>query len=231
MGAVHVRVGHEDDLAVAQFGRIEVILADAAAESRDHGADFLMAQHLVVTGLLDVEDFALERQYSLEFPIPALLGSAACGLTLDQVQLAAVGVAFTAVSQLAGQAAAIERAFAAGEVACFSGSLARAGSFDGLVDDALGDGRILLEEHAQALVDEGLYGAGDIGIELALGLSFELRLGQLDADHGHQSFAHIVSGEILLDVFKQAHLLTGGVDGTGQARCENRRGGCPHRRC
>ena len=31
--AVHVRVGHDDDLAVAQLGEIEIVLADAGADA------------------------------------------------------------------------------------------------------------------------------------------------------------------------------------------------------
>ena len=54
-------------------------------------------------------------------------------------------------------------------------------------------GRILLEELAQPLVDERLHRACDIGVELALGLPFELRLRQLHADDGHQTFAHVVA--------------------------------------
>jgi hypothetical protein len=76
-----------------------------------------VAEHLVVAGLFDVEDFALEGQDGLEAAIAALLGGAAGAFALDQVELAAVGVALGAVGQLAGQAAAVERALAAGEVA------------------------------------------------------------------------------------------------------------------
>ena len=65
-----------------------------------------------------------------------------------------------------------------------------------------------------------VHGAGDIGIQLALGLSFELRLRQLHADHRDQAFAHVVAGQILFDVLEQAQLLPGVVDGAGQRRAE-----------
>ena len=73
---------------------------------------------------------------------------------------------------------------------------------------------------AEALVDEGLHGAGDVGVELALGLAFELRLRQLDADDGDQALAHVVAGEVLLHVLEEAELLAGGVDGAGQRGAE-----------
>ena len=86
----------------------------------------------------------------------------------------------------------------------------------------LGDRRVLLEEHAQALVDECLHGAGDVGVELALGLAFELRLRQLDADHGDQAFAHVVAAQVLFHVLEKAELLADGVDGAGERRAEAR---------
>ena len=83
------------------------------------------------------------------------------------------------------------------------------------------DGRVLFEECAQALVHELRDRAGDVGVQLALGLAFELRLRQLHADHRDQAFAHIVAGQIFFDVFEQAHLLPGIVDGAGQGRAES----------
>jgi len=80
-------------------------------------------------------------------------------------------------------------------------SRALAGGFAGrgrrrlLCDNLAGDGGVLLKECAQLFVDYGLHYAGDVGIQLAFGLTFELRLRQLDADHGHQAFADIVSSE------------------------------------
>ena len=174
--AVHVGVGHENDFAVADLGGVEVLFADAAAERGDHGADFLVAEHLVVAGFFDVEDFALEGKDGLEFAIAALLGGAAGAFALDEIKFAAVGIALAAVGELAGKSAAVERALAASQIAGLARSFASAGGLNGLVDDAPGDGRILFEIHAEALIDERLHGAGDIGVELALGLAFELRL-------------------------------------------------------
>ncbi len=218
--SVDVGIGHQDELAVAQLGDVEVVLADAAAERGDHGADFFVAQHLVVAGFLDVEDLALERKDGLELAVAALLGGAAGGLTLDEVELAELGLALGAVGELAGQAAAIERSLAAGEVAGLARGLARARRVDRLVDDLLRDRRVLLQEGAQALVDERLHDAGDVGVELALGLAFELRLRQLDADDDNEAFAHVVAGEVLLDVLEEAELLAGDVDGARQRRAE-----------
>ena len=105
--SVDVGIGHQDELAVAKLGDVEVVLADAAAERRDHGADLLVAEHLVVACFFDVEDLALERKDGLEFAVTPLLGGAAGGLALDKVELAPVGLALGAVGELAGQTATV----------------------------------------------------------------------------------------------------------------------------
>src|ERR1700760_2491267 len=101
MGPVDVSVGHQDDLAVAQLCRIEVVLADASAEGRDHGADFFMAQHLVVASLLHVKNLSLERQNRLEAAITALLRGSTCRFTLNEIQFATLRLALAAVGQFA----------------------------------------------------------------------------------------------------------------------------------
>src|ERR1035438_1516285 len=214
--AVDVGIGHEDDFAVANLGGVEVVLADAAAKSRDHGANFFVAQHLVVARFFNIENFTLERQDGLEAAIAALLGGAACTFTLYQVELAAAWIAFAAVGKLSGQASAIQRTFAAGEVACFACSFTGAGSLNGLVDDLSRDGRVLLEESAKALVNECLHGSGDVRVELTLGLSFELRLREFNAHHCHKPFAHVVAAQVLFHVFEEAERLPDCVDGAGE---------------
>src|ERR1019366_10161085 len=92
--SVNVGVGHQDQLAVAQLGWIEVVLADPATESRNHGANFFVPQHLVVASLLDVEDLTLQRKNRLELPVASLLRRSACRFTLNQVQLTTIGLPF-----------------------------------------------------------------------------------------------------------------------------------------
>ena len=101
--AVHVRVGHDDDLVVAQLVRIEFVASDSGAERRDQRADFLARQHLVEARALDVEDLAAQRQNRLEFAVAALLGGAAGAVALDDEQLGLGGIALLTIGQLAGQ--------------------------------------------------------------------------------------------------------------------------------
>jgi hypothetical protein len=83
VAAVHVRVGHQDNFVIAQLGDVEVVLADARAERRDDGTNFLVAQHLVVARFFDVEDFSFQRQDGLVFPVAPALGRAARRFALD----------------------------------------------------------------------------------------------------------------------------------------------------
>src|ERR1019366_3154265 len=122
--AVHVGVGHQDDLAVAQLRNIEIFFANARAQRRNHGANFLVPQHLVVTRLFDIQDLALERKNRLEAAVTSLLGGAPRALTLDQIDFAAIGVTLGTVGQLARQASAIESSLAAGEIAGLACGLA-----------------------------------------------------------------------------------------------------------
>jgi len=173
-------------------------------------ARFLRGQHLVVAGLFDVEDFSLEGQDGLELAIAALLGGASGAFALDQIQFTTVWVALAAVSQFAGQSAAVERAFAAGQVrALRAASRAREASMALLMMRLAMGGFCSRNMPSRSLTKAER--SCDVGVELALGLAFELRLRELDADHGNQALAHIVAAEVLLHVFEESELLTDGV--------------------
>ena len=107
VAAVHVGVGHDDDLAVAAFFHVEIV-ADAAAQGADDRANFLVAEHLHEVGLLDVEDLTLEGEDRLNVGIAALLGRATGGIPFDQEDLGVFVALGAAVGELAGQAAAFE---------------------------------------------------------------------------------------------------------------------------
>src|SRR5579864_525271 len=238
--AVDVGVGHENDLVVAELGGVEIVLADAGAEGGDDGADFFVAEHLVVTRFLDVEDFAFERQDCLVLAVAALLCGAARGFALNDKQFAARGVAFLAVSEFSRKARGIERGFAAGQLASLARGFARTGSVNALADDLSRDGRMLVEVFAKLLVDQRLDEALDVAIELALGLPLELGLGQLDADDGDEAFADVVAGDgdfvlllfqhaeragVIIDRARQGGTEAGemraavhGIDGVGEAK-------------
>ena len=77
VGAVDIGIGHDDDLAVAALGDVELFGANACADGEDEGLDFLVVEHLGDAGLLDVEELAPQGQDGLEDGVAALLGVAA----------------------------------------------------------------------------------------------------------------------------------------------------------
>ena len=104
MGAVHVRVGHDHDLVVAQFGDVEVIsvsLGKSAAEGIDHGFDLRVGQHFVYRGFLHVEDLSPDGKDRLVIPVSGGLCGTARGISLYDEDLALRGIFFLAVGKLA----------------------------------------------------------------------------------------------------------------------------------
>jgi hypothetical protein len=83
MRAIHISVGHDDDLVIAELRRIEIILADPGAERGNHGGDFVVGQHLVIAGLLNVENLAFDRKDGLRAPVAPLLGGSSRGVAFD----------------------------------------------------------------------------------------------------------------------------------------------------
>ena len=55
MGAVHVGIGHDDDLVIAQFFEFEIV-ADARTESAKDDVDRLRIDDFVESRLFDVQD-------------------------------------------------------------------------------------------------------------------------------------------------------------------------------
>jgi hypothetical protein len=103
--AVDVRVGEDDDLAVAEAAeraRRGVALdpeAEADDERRDLGA--LVEARVVLA--LDVEDLAAEREDRLRAPVARLLRRAAGRVALDEEDLGRLAVGGGAVGELAGE--------------------------------------------------------------------------------------------------------------------------------
>ena len=88
MGAVHVRIGHDHDLFVAQV----VYAVGVDAQGEVDGLDLLVGEDLLLPRLLDVEDLAPQGQDGLGLPVAPLFGGAAGGIALDYVKLPELGV-------------------------------------------------------------------------------------------------------------------------------------------
>ncbi len=99
---------------------------------------------------------------------------------------------------------------------------ARHGCVVDLVQNHLDSGRIFLEEFFQLGAEGRVHIACDFGVaELALGLSFELRLRNLDGDNGGETFADIVARNLGF-FLALGHVLRKLADNAGEGRLETR---------
>ena len=100
MRAVLIRVGHDEHAVVAQIVQVERV-AHAAAQRGDERLHLVVRQNFVQARLLDVKDFAPQRQNRLEAAVAALLGAAARRIALDDINLGFSWVSLGTVGQFA----------------------------------------------------------------------------------------------------------------------------------
>ena len=146
MRAVHIGIGHDDDAVVAQLCGVEFFLTDAGTERGNQRGHFLAGKHFFKTGFFHIQNFALKRQNSLKFAVTALLGRAAGGVALDQIQFRERRIFFLAVGQLAGQAQTVHHAFAAGDFTRFARRFSRSGGIHDFAGDDFGFLRIFFQK-------------------------------------------------------------------------------------
>ena len=171
---VHVGVGQHDDLVVADLVDVE-LLGQAGTDGRDERLDLGVLEHLVDAGPLDVEDLAPDGQDGLGARIAGVLGRAAGRVPLHDEQLRLARVARRAVDQLAGQAGAVERRLAPGQVTGALGGHAGPGRQGRLLHDLVGLAGVLLQPLGQLLVGGPLHQRADGDVaQLGLGLPLEL---------------------------------------------------------
>ena len=118
MRAVDVRSRHQDDLVVARLGCIEravtLMIADASAQSGDQAANFIIVEHFIEAGFLNVEQFTTNRQDRLRRTVAPLLSGSTCGVTLHNIELGDGWILRGAVGKFTRQAAGGECPFANG---------------------------------------------------------------------------------------------------------------------
>src|SRR5471032_1184518 len=211
VGAVDVRIGHDDDTVVAQFFDVEFVRSDRGSQGGDQGGDLLRGQHFFETGFFHVQHFTAQWQNRLELAVASLFCRATCRVTLDDVQFAQGGVFFLAISQLGRQAQAVHDAFAAGQVAGLAGRFARARRFDDLAANDFGVVRFFLQVISQGLGDDLFDRAAHFRRDqFVFRLRREFRFRHFHRQHAGQAFAHVVTvdfhfrllGEfVFIDVF------------------------------
>ncbi|MBG9885522.1 hypothetical protein ABE10_02745, partial [Bacillus toyonensis] len=86
VGAVDVRIAHEDDLPVPRRGQVEGTTGPRPDDLDDRRA-FGVRKHVADRGLLHVEDLAPDRQQRLILAVSRVLGRAERRITLDDEEL------------------------------------------------------------------------------------------------------------------------------------------------
>ena len=166
-------------------------------ERGDQRHDLLRRKQLVEARLLHVQHLAAQRQDGLELPVAALLGRAARGVALDDVDLAQRRILLLAIGQLARQAHAVEHALAARHLARLARGVARARGVDDLAADDLGVVRRFLQVVVERLRDDVFHRRAHFARhQLVLGLRLNFGSGTLTREHAGQAFAHVVAGRL-----------------------------------
>ena len=98
MGAVHVGIGHDDDLVVSEFADIKVVM-DAGPECGDHGLDLGVSVYFIKSCLLYIKDLSPQRQDGLRCTVSGRLRGSAGGISLYDVDLAVFRVLVRAVGK------------------------------------------------------------------------------------------------------------------------------------
>ncbi|CDC74301.1 uncharacterized protein BN503_00904 [Oscillibacter sp. CAG:155] len=219
MGAVHIGIGHDDDLVIAELIEVE-LLADAGAQRRDDGLELVVSIDLVRPGLLYVEHLAPQRQNGLEPGIPTLGGGAACGVALDDVDLGEFRVIFVAVPELVRHGRAAQGRLAADGLPGPLGGLPGAVSGKGLVQDHPTRLGIFLQEDLQLFGDDVIHQSADLAVaQLCLGLALELGVGELDGDDAGETLPAVLAGDLLV-VLEHLDLAAVSVEHVGQGPLE-----------
>ena len=84
MLAIHIGIGHENDLVVASLLQVEIV-ADTGTEGRNHSLNLSIGKRSIEAGTLHVEDLTAQRQNGLAIWIAPLHCRTACGVTLHQI--------------------------------------------------------------------------------------------------------------------------------------------------
>ena len=103
MGAVHIRIRHDNNLVIPKLRNIKVIsisFGEAASKRINHRLNLRVRQNLVDTCLLHIENLSPDRQNSLVHPFSCRLGRAARRISLNNEDLTFLRIPALTVGKL-----------------------------------------------------------------------------------------------------------------------------------
>src|SRR5690606_27359945 len=209
VAAVHVRIGHDYDLVIAEFIEIECLgifsRTERYTECGDNILDFFVVVDLMFLCLFHVQDLPSQGKDSLEHAVPTLLGGASRRIPLDEVELGDGRVSAGAVGKLSGKAGSREHILPLHHFTRLTGSVSRLSRQDNFVYDQLGFTRVFFQVILKDLADSLVYNTHHFRVaQLGLGLTFKLGLSYLHGDHRRESFAEVVAADVDLNLVEQA---------------------------
>ena len=225
MATVHVGIGHNDNLIVAQFVEVQglVILLGANRHTQcdKHILDLLVLPHLVLLSLLDVQDLTTQRHNSLELAVATLLCGTTCRITLDEENLGNRAVAARTVSQLTRQTRTRQGSLALYQLTRVTCGVARRSCQNHLLHNRSCILRVLLQILRQSQRNSCINRCNHLAVtQLGLGLTLELGLGNLYRNNGSQALAEVVTIDIELQLCQHTRLIGILLQSTGQCAAE-----------
>ena len=113
MATIHIGIGHDDDLVIAQLLQVQGFRILLGTYGHTHSSidvlDLLALEHLVIHRFLHIQDLTAQGEDRLECAVTSLLGCTTCGVSLDQEQLTNGGIFGGTIGQLAGKSTSRER--------------------------------------------------------------------------------------------------------------------------
>ena len=201
MRAVDIGIGHDDDLVVAQFGDIEIVV-DSGSECRNHRFDLGIGINFIETCFLHIQDFSTQRQDRLRCTASCGFCGTARGISLNQEDLTVFRILVGTVCQFSRQGHAIQRGFSSRQVTRFSCGLSGTLGKQGFFDNRLCNSRVLLQEQFELCAHDIIDSSSRLAVsEFLLRLALELRLLDFDADNRRHTLADVFSGQVRLAVF------------------------------
>ena len=206
--SIDISIGHDNHFLVAQlvdvgFLTVFTIESEADTQCLDDVVHLVAFEGFVPHGFLYVQNLTAQGQDGLEGTVTALLGRAACRVTLDEEQFAFFGILAGAVGQLAGHASTSHGRLALYGFAGFAGSYTGGGGQYHFVDNQFGFFRMFLQIVGQGFTHGLVHGAAHFAVaQLRLGLAFKLRFGHLDGDDGDEALTEVFSRNLYLGLLQ-----------------------------